>query len=106
MKQDDPSKNHKADHFSQFATQSIHSGENPSTSAPPIYQAVTVDGVYLRSGNPTIDALETRITTLEGGTSSIATSSGTSAISQTLTALLSAGDRIVCHKTIYAWTKI
>ena len=106
MKQDDPSKNHKVDDFSQFATQSIHSGENLSTSAPPIYQAVTVDGVYLRSGNPTIDALETRITTLEGGTSSIATSSGTSAISQTLTALLSAGDRIVCHKTIYAWTKV
>ena len=88
MKQDDPSKNNKIDDFSQLATQSIHSGENLRTSAPPIYQAVTVDGVYLRSGNPTIDALETRITALEGGTSSIATSSGTSAITQTLTALL------------------
>ena len=105
LKQFDPSETNKANRFTQFATQSIHAGEDPSTSSPPIYQAATVDGVYLRTGNPTIDALETRITALEGGTSAIATSSGTSAISQTLSALLSTGDRIICHQTIYTWTK-
>ena len=92
-------------HRYQFSTQAIHTGGSEHISATPIYQAATVDGVYLRSGNPTIDVLETRITALEGGKSAIATSSGTSAISQTLVSLLSAGDRIVCHQTIYTWTR-
>jgi O-acetylhomoserine/O-acetylserine sulfhydrylase-like pyridoxal-dependent enzyme len=92
-------------HRYQFSTQAIHTGGSEHISATPIYQAATVNGVYLRSGNPTIDVLETRITALEGGKSAIATSSGTSAISQTLVSLLSAGDRIVCHQTIYTWTR-
>jgi len=40
----------------EFSTDAIHAGESKNMSATPIYQAATVDGQYLRSGNPTIDA--------------------------------------------------
>ena len=51
----------------EFSTDAIHAGESENMSATPIYQAATVDGRYLRSGNPTIDAFETRVKTLAQG---------------------------------------
>ena len=89
----------------EFSTDAIHAGEFENMSAIPIYQAATVDGQYLRSGNPTIDAFETRVKTLAQGSWGTATASGTSAISQVLTNLLKSGSRIVCHHTLYVWTK-
>ena len=89
----------------EFSTDAIHAGEFENMSAIPNYQAATVDGQYLRSGNPTIDAFETRVKTLAQGSWGTATASGTSAISQVLTNLLESGSRIVCHHTIYMWTK-
>ncbi len=89
----------------EFSTDAIHAGESKNMSATPIYQAATVDGQYLRSGNPTIDAFEIRVKTLARGAWGTATASGTSAISQVLTNLLEAGSRIVCHHTVYVWTK-
>ena len=56
---------------------------------------------YTRIGNPTVAAFEQRIAELEHGISALATSSGMSAISQTLLTILSAGDEIVSTSTLY-----
>ena len=57
--------------------------------------------IYTRIGNPTIQALENQIATLEGGFGGIATSSGMGAVSTIYMALLSQGDHIVSTDAIY-----
>ncbi len=57
--------------------------------------------IYTRIGNPTIQALEKQIATLEGGFGGIATSSGMGAVSTIYMALLSQGDHIVSTDAIY-----
>jgi O-acetylhomoserine (thiol)-lyase len=59
---------------------------------------------YTRINNPTIASFENRITYLEGGIASVATSSGMAAISVTLLSFLSSGDEIVSKSTIYGGT--
>lgn len=87
-----------------FITNTIHAGEAETSSATPIYQAATVDGEYLRSGNPTLAAFEEKVRTLEGGACGVSTACGMAAASQTLFSLLKPGDRVVCHRTVYVWT--
>ena len=87
-----------------FATASIHAGEVDYASSTPIHQGATVNGLYYRSGNPTCAAFEEKVCTLEGGTRSVSAACGMAAISQTLLALLSAGSRLVTHRTVYTWT--
>ena len=87
-----------------IATVSIHAGEVDYASSTPIHQGATVNGLYYRSGNPTCAAFEEKVCTLEGGTRSVSTACGMAAISQTLLALLSAGSRLVTHRTVYTWT--
>lgn len=87
-----------------FATSAIHAGEADNASSTPIHHGATVNGVYYRSGNPTCAAFEEKACTLDGGTRSVSTACGMAAISQTLLALLSAGSRLVTHRTVYAWT--
>ncbi|GAY77038.1 cystathionine beta-lyase [Sporolactobacillus inulinus] len=58
---------------------------------------------YTRSGNPTRDALEEAIASLEGGTRGFAFASGMAAIS-TAFLLLSAGDHAVVPKNVYGGT--
>ncbi len=86
---------------SDFSTQVIHAGESASASAFPIYQANTVDGIYIRMRNPTVEALEEKMRALEGGAITVAMASGMAAVSQTLLGLLQAGSRIVVHKSIF-----
>jgi methionine-gamma-lyase len=88
-----------------FITNTIHAGESEEASATPIYQAAPVGGGYLRSGNPTFDAFEEKMRTLEGGAQSISTACGMAAISQTMMTLIRTGARVVCHHTVYFWTK-
>ncbi len=87
-----------------FATTSIHAGEVDYASSTPIHQGATVDGQYYRSGNPTCAAFEEKVRALEGGTRSVSAACGMAAISQTMLTLLSAGSRLVTHRTTYAWT--
>ena len=87
-----------------FATASIHAGEVDYASSTPIYHGATVNAVYYRSGNPTCAAFEEKVCTLEGGRRSVSAACGMAAISQTLLALLSAGSRLVAHRTVYSWT--
>jgi cystathionine beta-lyase/cystathionine gamma-synthase len=85
-------------------TQAIHAGRDPAYSSMPIYMASTGRSHYTRGGNPTIDALEASVATLEGGAHATATACGMSAVTQALLTLLKSGDRVVCHRSVYDWT--
>lgn len=108
---------------SGFATKAIHYGYDPiahqGAVSPPIFmtstfafessadfQAVFTGEsdrcVYGRQQNPTQKLLEQRLAALEGTEAALVQASGMGAIGATLLTLLSAGDQIVVHHTIYA----
>ncbi len=102
-----------------FKTREVHAGVSPDpvTGAilTPIYQSTTyvqesVDRYmekgysYSRSGNPTVVALENRITALEGGFGSACFATGMAATSCTLMGLLSAGDHVILSDVVYGGT--
>jgi len=62
--------------------------------------------VYSRYTNPTVRTFEERIAALEGGEMAVATSSGMAAILSTCMALLSAGDHIVCSRSVFGTTTV
>ena len=93
-----------------FKTREVHAGVTPDpvTGAilTPIYQTTTyvqesVDNYmakgysYSRSGNPTVVALEDRITSLESGTGTACFATGMAATSSIMMALLNAGEHAV-----------
>jgi methionine-gamma-lyase len=84
-----------------FSTQIIHAGESPHASAFPIYQSNTVEGQYIRMRNPTVEALEEKMRSLEGGARTVAMASGMAAISHTLLGLAQSGNRIVVHRSVF-----
>ncbi|MCK5799495.1 MAG: PLP-dependent transferase [Deltaproteobacteria bacterium] len=100
-----------------FGTRAIHAGQrpDPSTGAimTPIYQTSTYvqesPGVhqgyeYSRSQNPTREALEACVASLEGATDGIAFASGSAAAGAILH-LLDAGDRVVAADDLYGGTR-
>lgn len=108
-----------------FRTRSLHAGGRPDsatgTRAVPIYQSTsfvfedTEDAadqfalqkfgtIYTRISNPTINAFEERIASLEGGIGSVATASGMSAEFLTAAALAGAGDNFVTSSALYGGT--
>lgn len=97
----DPYRFTVSDPDADFSTQIIHHGESPFASAFPVYQSNTVDGVYMRLRNPTLEALEEKMRHLEGGAGCVAMASGMAAVSHTLLGLLKAGDRIVAHHRMF-----
>ena len=99
-----------------FRTRAIHVGNqhDPQTGAvvPPLHLASTFvqPGAgqwgpfdYSRSGNPTRNALETTLASLESGTAALAFSSGMAAI-HGVTMLLAHGDHVVAGSDIYGGT--
>lgn len=62
--------------------------------------------IYSRQGNPSNWVAEERLASLEGGTVSVAVSSGQAAISSALFTLAQAGDHIVSTGSIYGGTRI
>lgn len=99
-----------------FATRAIHDGQQPDplTGAVnvPIYLTSTyqLQGIdkhrgweYSRVSNPTRDALETSLASLEGGASGHAFASGMAAIAALVT-LLHAGDHVICGDNVYGGT--
>src|SRR4051794_23609534 len=60
--------------------------------------------LYSRYGNPTVQAVERTIAALEGAESALLVSSGQSATTTALLALLSAGDEVICSSAIYGGT--
>ena len=59
---------------------------------------------YTRYGNPTINAFEQAVATLEGAQSALAFGSGMGAIASTVLALCSQGDHIVAQRQLYGGT--
>lgn len=59
---------------------------------------------YTRINNPTIEAFERRITSLEGGIASVACSSGMAAISNAILNIVQAGDEIISGAGIFGGT--
>lgn len=105
-----------------FQTRSIHQGYAPADHlgavAPPIFMTSTyafeetADAaavfagesnrfIYGRQHNPTQQLLEQRIANLEGAEACVVFGSGMGAISGTLLTLLSAGDELIVHHTMY-----
>ncbi|MDX1745453.1 MAG: O-acetylhomoserine aminocarboxypropyltransferase/cysteine synthase family protein [Halobacteriales archaeon] len=110
----------------RFATRAIHSGAGPDAGtgsrAVPIYQTTSYvfedadhaadlysleahGDVYSRISNPTVAALEERLTDLAGGARSVATASGMGALDAATTVLAEAGDNVVSAATIYGGTR-
>ncbi|MFT4791344.1 MAG: O-acetylhomoserine (thiol)-lyase [Arcticibacterium sp.] len=109
----------------QFATNALHAGHDPKTTAGtravPIYQTTAYvfesaehaanlfalaepGNIYTRINNPTNDILEKRLAALEGGIAAVVTASGTAAIATSLLVLLKAGDHIVASSSLYGGT--
>ena len=107
-------------------TLALHGGSfraDPSTGsvAVPIYQTTSyqfqdaghaarlfglqeLGFIYTRLGNPTQDALETRIAAIEGGAAAVAVSSGQAATTFAILNLASAGDNVVSSTDLYGGT--
>ena len=62
--------------------------------------------IYSRFTNPTVRAFEERLASLEGADACVATASGMAAILATCLGLLSAGDQVVCSRSVFGSTVI
>ena len=102
-----------------FKTDQVHAGvkPDPTTGAilTPIYQSTTfvqesIDNYmgkgysYSRGGNPTVRALEEKLTALEGGLDATAYASGMAATVAIFLGLLEAGDHVVVADVVYGGT--
>ncbi len=101
-----------------FSTRAIHEGQSfePRTGAviPPIFMTSTFvqDGVggfrdgyeYSRGGNPTRDALQVQLASLERGTHAFTFGSGLAAEDALLRAVLQPGDHVLMGNDVYGGT--
>ncbi len=108
----------------KIETQVLHEGYSPKNGEPrvmPIYQSTTyvynstdavadvfddptLGMIYSRFENPTTDAVEKKISALEGGAGAMCTSSGQAATMLAVLNICSAGDHIVSSSSIYGGT--
>jgi methionine-gamma-lyase len=58
--------------------------------------------IYGRWGNPTVDALETKLAAVEGADAACATASGMAAIAGVILASCEAGDHVIAPRSMYA----
>ncbi|HSJ82236.1 MAG TPA: PLP-dependent aspartate aminotransferase family protein [Acidimicrobiia bacterium] len=102
-----------------FRTKQVHAGVTPDLSTgailTPIHQSTTFvqDSVdeylgkgysYSRGGNPTVRALEEKLTALEGGHDTTAYASGMAATVAVFLGLLETGDHVVIGDVVYGGT--
>jgi methionine-gamma-lyase len=109
-----------------FETLAIHAGESPdpttgATRMPlhmatafklpkfgiKLFDALMMDSAnppfaYTRWGNPTLRALEERLSLLEGAEAAVVTASGMAAVSALVFTFLSSGDHIIASEVCYA----
>lgn len=116
---------HRPNRPAGFQTRAIHAAYDSMSErgavAPPIYMTSTFafanvadanavvagesDGyLYGREHNPTQSLLEQRVALLEGAEAGVAAASGMAAISSLFLSLLSPGDEIIVHQTLYSNT--
>ena len=60
-----------------------------------VFQNKTKGYAYSRQGNPTVTALETKVTQMEKGAASVAFATGMAAIAATFTALIRKTDHVI-----------
>ncbi len=98
-----------------FGTRAIHAGPPPDSATgavmTPIYQTSTYvqDGVgsprdgydYARTKNPTREALQQTLASLEGGRHAAAFSSGLAAMEAIFKSTLRQGDHMICGQDVY-----
>ena len=108
-----------------FETQQIHAGQNPDSDTGsrslPIYQTTAYQfrdtqhaanlfgiaeagNVYTRINNPTQDAVEKRLATLEGGVAALLVASGMAATTLAIMNVAQAGDHVVSSSNVYGGT--
>jgi len=109
-----------------FETLAIHAGESPdlttgATRMPlhmattfklpkfgiKLFDALMMDSAdppfaYTRWGNPTLRALEERLSALEGAEAAVVTASGMAAVSALVFTFLSSGDHLIASEVCYA----
>lgn len=99
----------------RFGTRAIHAGQHPDPATgaimPPIFQTSTYvqDAVgaprqgydYARVGNPTRDALQANLASLENGRHAAAFSSGLAATEAIIKTVLGAGGHLICGADVY-----
>lgn len=114
----------RPNHSPGFSTRAIHHAydarEHQGAVAPPVYftstytygtieetEAAAAQGglLYAREHNPTTELLEARLANLEGAEAGVVVATGMAAIGTMLLSLLSQGDEIVVHKTLYSNTR-
>lgn len=121
----EPSGDPASDREWGFRTRALHAGGRPDPTtgsrAVPIYQTTSFvfddtddaadlfalqkyGNIYTRISNPTINAFEERVASLEGGIGAVATASGMAAEFLTATALVGAGDSLVSSSALYGGT--
>lgn len=107
-----------------FSTRAIHHAydarEHQGAVAPPVYftstytygtieetEAAAAQGglLYAREHNPTTELLEARLANLEDAEAGVVVATGMAAIGTMLLSLLSQGDEIAVHKTLYSNTR-
>ena len=107
----------------KIETKCLHEGYKPENGGPgvmPIVQSTTyrfdstakiaslfdmpTECIYSRFANPTCDAVEKKIASLEGGVGAMLTSSGQAASLLSILNLCSAGDSFIAASTIYGGT--
>jgi len=108
-----------------FETRQIHAGQSPDPTtgarALPLYQTTAfqfrdtqhaadlfglaeLGNIYTRINNPTQDAVEQRIASLEGGVAALLVASGSAATSFAILNVAEAGDHIVSSPDLYGGT--
>jgi O-acetylhomoserine (thiol)-lyase len=108
-----------------FETRQIHAGQNVDegtrSRALPLYQTTAytfkdtthaanlfglaeLGNIYTRLMNPTQDAVEQRVASLEGGVAALLVASGSAATTYALLNLAEAGDHIVSSPSLYGGT--
>lgn len=70
-----------------------------------VFQNKAKGYAYSRQGNPTVTALEHKVTQMEQGMATVAFSTGMAAISSSILALLKAGDHIIASSYLFGNTR-
>lgn len=84
--------------------QSSAFGQKSAEQIEKIFHNQAPGFAYSRISNPTVAAFESRITYLEEGIGSVATSSGMAAITATFLNILQSGDEIISTSSVFGGT--
>ena len=103
---------HAGSHRRDLSTNSVAVPIHQTTSyefdstehAGKLFALQELGNIYTRITNPTTQVLEERVTSLEGGASAVAVSSGSAAVSLAIQNVASAGDNIVVSPHLYGGT--